>query len=48
LDIDFYAILNEEILNIIKLTLKCVDQNRLNPNNKKYSFEILGYDFMID
>ena len=28
--------------------MKCVDQGRLNPQNKKYQFEIFGYDFMID
>lgn len=30
------------------MTMKCVDQGRLNPSNKKYQFEIFGYDFMID
>ena len=47
-DIDFYTLLNEDILNIILMTMKCVDQGRLNPQNKKYQFEIFGYDFMID
>ena len=30
------------------MSLKSVDNGRLNPNFKKYSFEIMGYDFMID
>lgn len=33
---------------IIELTFKCVDYNKMNPNNKKNTFEIFGYDFMID
>ena len=30
------------------MSLKSVDNGRLNPNFKKHSFEIMGYDFMID
>mmetsp|Transcript_3788 Transcript_3788/g.6469 ORF Transcript_3788/g.6469 Transcript_3788/m.6469 type:complete len:107 (+) Transcript_3788:78-398(+) len=30
------------------MTFKCVDGGRLNPNLKKHSFEVFGYDFMID
>ena len=30
------------------MSLKSVDGGRLNPNQKKHSFEIMGYDFMID
>ena len=46
--VDFYKILNEKILSIIQLTLKCVESTRLNPQAKRYQFEIFGYDFMID
>lgn len=45
---DFHKIYNDEILKIILMSLKSVDQGRLNPNNKRHTFEILGYDFMID
>lgn len=47
-DVDFYEILQGGILDIIKMTFQCVDNNRLNPNGKKHQFEIFGYDFMID
>jgi|APSaa5957512535_1039671.scaffolds.fasta_scaffold247710_1 hypothetical protein len=30
------------------MTFKCVDNSRINPHAKKHSFEIFGYDFMID
>lgn len=29
------------------MTLKCAE-TKLNPNQRKHSFEIFGYDFMID
>lgn len=48
MDVDFYEILQGGILDIIKMTFKCVDSNRLNPTAKKHQFEIFGYDFMID
>jgi hypothetical protein len=48
IDVDFHKIYNDEILKIILMSLKSVDQGRLNPNNKRHTFEILGYDFMID
>ena len=30
------------------MTFKSIDTGKLNPRQKKYSFEIYGYDFMID
>jgi hypothetical protein len=30
------------------MTFKCVEANKLNPNQRKNTFEILGYDFMVD
>lgn len=39
--------MESEIEPIIQLTLKSTE-NKINPNNKKYCFEIFGYDFMID
>lgn len=30
------------------MSLKSVDNGRLNPHCKRHSFEIMGYDFMID
>jgi len=47
-DCDFYEILDTSILEIILMTFKCVENGRLNPNNRKQTFEIFGYDFMID
>ena len=47
LDVDFYEILNNDIIPIIELSFKSVE-GKLNPNCKKHSFEIYGYDFMID
>ena len=40
--------MNGPILDIITMTLKSVDLGKLNPQGKKHTFEILGYDFMID
>ena len=40
-----------DLINIIKerikLTLKAV-KYKINPNRRKYCFEIFGYDFIID
>lgn len=33
------------MLPIIRMTLKC---GKINPNSKRFCFEIFGYDFMID
>jgi hypothetical protein len=30
------------------MTFKCVESAKLNPNNKRHTFEIFGYDFMVD
>lgn len=30
------------------MTFKCVESTKLNPNQKKHTFEIFGYDFMVD
>ena len=48
LDISMKEILETSILPIIEMTFKCVDNGKLNPNQKKNTFEIFGYDFMID
>jgi len=45
--IDFKDIVTEDITPIITLTLRAVD-SKLNPSARRYSFEIFGYDFMID
>ena len=45
---DFYDLMNNQITPIIEMTLQCVDNGKLNPNNKKHTFEIFGYDFMVD
>jgi len=46
-EIDFYQILNDDVVPIIETSFKSVD-GKLNPNSKKHCFEIYGYDFMID
>jgi len=38
----------KKIVPVIEMTFKCVDNGKLNPNQKKNTFEIFGYDFMID
>lgn len=42
-----YNSFHNQILNIIKETMLSV-QHTINPNNYKYSFQMFGYDFMID
>lgn len=46
-DCDLKKMMNEQILEIIKDTLRCVD-GRLNSQNRKFCMEIFGYDFIID
>ncbi len=48
LDISMKQILETSILPIIEMTFKCVDNGKLNPNQKKNTFELFGYDFMVD
>lgn len=40
--------MNNEIAPIIEMTLQSVDSGKLNPTNKRHTFEIFGYDFMVD
>ena len=47
IDVDFYRILRERMVPIMELTLTSVRQ-KMNKNNRKFCFEIFGYDFMID
>ena len=47
MDVDFYKILRERMVPIMELTLTSVRQ-KMNKNNRRYCFEIFGYDFMID
>ena len=47
LDVDFHKILKETILPIIETTMASV-RLKINKNNRKYCFEIFGYDFLID
>jgi D-alanine-D-alanine ligase-like ATP-grasp enzyme len=45
---DLKDIIESSIKELIKDTLKSVDGGRLNPQNRKFCFEIFGYDFIID
>ena len=47
LDVDFHKMLKETILPIIETTMASV-RLKINKNNRKYCFEIFGYDFLID
>lgn len=44
---DFHSIARTTILDAVKLSLLAV-KSKLNRNDNKYCFELLGYDFMID
>lgn len=44
---DFYQLQQTEILPIIELSLMSA-RVKLNKANRKYCFEIYGYDFMVD
>ena len=46
-EVDFQKIYKEQIVPIIELTMTSVRQ-KLNKNNRKFCFELFGYDFMID
>lgn len=48
INIDLYKFIETEVQPIIEMTLKCVDNGKLNPNQRRNTFEIMGYDFMID
>ena len=45
--VDFRAIMNGEIADVIRMTLQSVS-SKINDNMRKHCFEIFGYDFMID
>lgn len=45
--VDFHSIARTTILDAVKLSLLAV-KSKLNRNDNKYCFELLGYDFMID
>lgn len=45
--INFYMTIYPEICNIIKITALAV-KSKINFLNRKYCFEIFGYDFLID
>ena len=47
LEVDFHKALAEGMLPIIEMTLASV-RLALNKNNRKFCFEIYGYDFLID
>jgi hypothetical protein len=47
LPFDFYAYIDSRIKPIIISSLKSV-QNKLDPFDRKFCFEIFGYDFMVD
>lgn len=39
----------EEIIEkTVHAMVNSAKQHKLNPNNRQYSFELYGYDFMID
>ncbi len=44
---DFHELLKEQILPIIEMSL-ISSRLKLNKHNRRFCFEILGYDFMID
>ena len=45
--VDFAKLATEQILPIIEWSLIAA-RNKINKNNRRFCFEILGYDFMID
>ena len=47
LDVDFHKLLKEGMLPIIEMTMASV-RLKINKNNRKFCFEIFGYDFLID
>ena len=46
-DLDLKKIIKTKIIKMIQCSLQAVE-SKLNRNNRKYCFEIFGYDFMID
>ena len=44
---DFHKLLTERMLPIIEMTMASV-RLKINKNNRKFCFEIFGYDFLID
>lgn len=44
---DFHKLLKEGMLPIIETTMASV-RLKINKNNRKFCFEIFGYDFLID
>ena len=47
MDVDFYQILQNDIVPVIEMTFSATEK-LLDPNKRKFCFEIYGYDFMID
>ena len=47
IDLELSEMVEGSIQEIIKDTLRSVE-GRLNPSNRKYCFELFGYDFIID
>jgi hypothetical protein len=45
--VDFYEIVSKSILPICEKTMQSV-RSTMNKANRKYCFEIFGYDFMLD
>ena len=45
--VDFYEIMEQQIEPVVIMTLKSVEA-KINPNQRRFCFEIYGYDFMID
>ena len=45
--VDFYELISDKVKPIIELSLASA-RAKLNQNQRRYCFEIFGYDFMID
>jgi D-alanine-D-alanine ligase-like ATP-grasp enzyme len=46
-DINMHTICTEKILPCVKLSLTSVRQT-INKRNRKYCFELFGYDYLLD
>lgn len=46
-NVDFYHLAEKDILPIIELSIVSA-RLKLNKQNRRYCFEIFGYDFMVD
>jgi hypothetical protein len=45
--VNFAELVREKILPVIELSLVS-SRLKINKNNRRFCFEILGYDFMVD